>query len=462
MKNEEKDLWLKALKEQLEDHSEPIPIGGWERLEQSLNTPTPKKIIPWKRWAYVGAAASIVLLLGFGSLFMMDSLNESIIDDYAHQFPSDPEPDSLPSLSSPSESIPVISSVVDEKSLAQAVNGEAVKEKRDGIQNQSQLISDRSTKGASLDLSTDSTDDVVNVMNDPSLAIGAVKDPWIEEDFTEELETNKLEESSEQISETSSSSDASEKKERKTTRSSSDKLQIPSSSTKEVHTNKRWGMGVAAGSAGLMAKNSSTGSSNMMQQMSTILSEEQMRQLNNGAIALPSKDNLVVVNGVPYRLTADEVVEYNHKQPISVGFSFRKYFNDKLSLSTGLMYTYLSSDMKVLSDKSKIAQKFHYLGIPVKLNYDFASYKSFRFYASAGGSIERAIYGKQGNKKVTNNKFQFAVTGGLGAQVNITRNVGFYVEPGVAYYFDDGSAFETIRSDRPFNFDINAGLRLTY
>ena len=34
--------------------------------------------------------------------------------------------------------------------------------------------------------------------------------------------------------------------------------------------------------------------------------------------------------------------------------------------------------------------------------------------------------------------------------------------PGVAYYFDDGSDIQTIRKENPFNFNIQAGIRLTY
>ena len=35
--------------------------------------------------------------------------------------------------------------------------------------------------------------------------------------------------------------------------------------------------------------------------------------------------------------------------------------------------------------------------------------------------------------------------GAVGAQYNISSRVGIYVEPGVSYFFDDGSDIETIR-----------------
>ena len=65
-------------------------------------------------------------------------------------------------------------------------------------------------------------------------------------------------------------------------------------------------------------------------------------------------------------------------------------------------------------------------------------------------------------KKETVKPLQFSVSGAVGAQVNATKRLGIYVEPGVAYYFDDGSDIQTIRKENPFNFNIQAGIRLTY
>jgi len=36
------------------------------------------------------------------------------------------------------------------------------------------------------------------------------------------------------------------------------------------------------------------------------------------------------------------------------------------------------------------------------------------------------------------------------------------VEPGVSYFFDDGSSIQTIRKENPCNFTLQAGIRLTY
>ncbi|KAA6328070.1 hypothetical protein EZS27_022990, partial [termite gut metagenome] len=50
----------------------------------------------------------------------------------------------------------------------------------------------------------------------------------------------------------------------------------------------------------------------------------------------------------------------------------------------------------------------------------------------------------------------------VGAQYNVSKSVSAYLEPGVAYFFDDGSEVQTIRKERPLNLNIRVGMRLSY
>ena len=64
----EDELWLKKIKDKLEDYSEPLPVAGWERLEKELSVSGapitgPHRMIPFRRWAV--AAAAVLLLGGF-------------------------------------------------------------------------------------------------------------------------------------------------------------------------------------------------------------------------------------------------------------------------------------------------------------------------------------------------------------------------------------------------------------
>ena len=42
------------------------------------------------------------------------------------------------------------------------------------------------------------------------------------------------------------------------------------------------------------------------------------------------------------------------------------------------------------------------------------------------------------------------------------RNFGIFIEPGIHYYFNDGSYLNTIRKDHPVNFTLPMGIRWTY
>ena len=53
----EDELWLKKIKDKLEDYSEPLPVAGWERLEKELSVSGapitgPHRMIPFVagRW----------------------------------------------------------------------------------------------------------------------------------------------------------------------------------------------------------------------------------------------------------------------------------------------------------------------------------------------------------------------------------------------------------------------------
>ena len=57
---------------------------------------------------------------------------------------------------------------------------------------------------------------------------------------------------------------------------------------------------------------------------------------------------------------------------------------------------------------------------------------------------------------------QWSVSASAGVQVNFTKQLGLYAEPGIVYYFDDNSGVETIRKEHPFNFNLQVGLRFSF
>ena len=61
----EDELWLKKIKNRLEDYSEPVSASGWERLEKELSAFSDSRLpmrraLPFRRWAVAAAAALLV------------------------------------------------------------------------------------------------------------------------------------------------------------------------------------------------------------------------------------------------------------------------------------------------------------------------------------------------------------------------------------------------------------------
>lgn len=170
----------------------------------------------------------------------------------------------------------------------------------------------------------------------------------------------------------------------------------------------------------------------------------------------------------------EQKTEYEHHLPIRIGLSVAYALTDRLSISSGLTYTRLSSDIKDASRESKYIgeQRLHYVGIPVNVSYKVASFRWLGLYGTAGVLAEKCVSGTTDEGYVENNTMkytnthdistkplQMSVNAGVGIQFDFIDNVGIYAEPGLSYYFDDGSALQTIYKEKPLNFNLNVGVR---
>ncbi len=165
-----------------------------------------------------------------------------------------------------------------------------------------------------------------------------------------------------------------------------------------------------------------------------------------------------------------------HRLPVRVGLTVAWDFNDRMGIESGLSYTRLSSDVREGSDSHYFTgeQKLQYIGVPVNFKYRAFSLRRLDFYASAGILGEKCVSADVDKKFVIDNQdkggakerlrdrpFQLSVNASVGLQFNIINKVGLFVEPGVSYYFDDGSSIRHVYRDRPLNFNLNTGLRFT-
>ena len=117
-------------------------------------------------------------------------------------------------------------------------------------------------------------------------------------------------------------------------------------------------------------------------------------------------------------------------------------------------------------------QKLHYIGIPVSLSYNLWQTKHFNLYLIAGGEAEKLVKGqkesikKEANKtntyteNVHDNNLIFSTNAAAGIEYQAGKHISLFAEPGVSYYFKNGSSIESHYTDKPLNFNLNLGIRI--
>lgn len=155
------------------------------------------------------------------------------------------------------------------------------------------------------------------------------------------------------------------------------------------------------------------------------------------------------------------VVESKNHLSWSAGVNFRRTLSHGFSFETGLDYTLLTSDIRYVGSSAWHHQQMHYVGIPLRLNYDLSHNVHWTSYLSADGEVERCIFGKQGPYHHTPSTLQWSVGASAGFQYNLTPHFGFYLEPGINYYFNDGTGIPTRRKEAPLMLNVKLGVRWT-
>ena len=416
-KMKDKEMWMDKLKEKLQDYSEPMPASGWEQLEKELVPPVEKRILyPYRKWVATAVAVLLVAATSLSIYFLNTPTAEEIRRTATPMLAADP--DILPQTDAPD---------------VQVVKVEPARAIRP-IVAQAKKIAERQG-------------------TEPSVPVEAVREIAGGKETVQQMANEKEEIEKEPVVAKEESPVVRSHK-----RSGQDKLHIPVE--KPESKKGRWSLGAAVGNAGgiSLTGNDLAGGG--------IPNEQRLNLVSNAAegeiIRIPDNQMVVFKEGVPYLKRMDEIVDIKHHQPISFGLSVRKGLAKGFSVETGLTYTLLSSDVEMSGGNAMIDQKLHYIGIPVRANWNFFDKDRFTLYVAAGGMIEKCVYGKLGSEKQTVKPVQLSVAGAVGAQFNATKHVGIYVEPGVAYFFDDGSNVQTIRKETPCNFNIQAGIRFTY
>lgn len=172
-----------------------------------------------------------------------------------------------------------------------------------------------------------------------------------------------------------------------------------------------------------------------------------------------------------------KIEEYeHHDKPITLGLAVNKNIGKHWSLETGLQYSYLKSYFTLGTGNYRVdkEQKLHYIGIPVKLSYQFMAYKRLSAYGSAGANIQIPLSGKTYADYVIGGKsgyttdwktipsIQWTVNTNIGIQYQFAPKLTLFVEPTLNWYIPNGSEVKNTWTERPFTLTVPFGIRLSW
>lgn len=412
----------------MEDYSEPLPDGLWDKLETELEEQNKPKVIPlWRRWQ---AAAAVLILLVSSLTYWFWSSPEADFQNQqlAVEVKDTPLPENRP--------------IQDQVTAEVAMPGKSEPEMK--LTASTDVVLEQAVRKVSVE--EEKTDEVI------------VEEPEKEESKTIKNET---------LTETADTQVQQKKRLRASREADRERMKQNAEEAKSKSTRSSgFSLGVGAGNTPYGSLSTFDGMGSFVARSAYYVSSDlNMAPVNNGGLAY---SQILLENAAQSPQTS-----VKHHMPVTIGFSLDWNLDKNWTLETGLNYTLLSSDIRSGS-KSYVeeTQKLHYVGIPLKIRRFIWQNRWFSVYASVGGAVEKCVSGRLESVTVTNggnrtsertslevDPLQWSVAAAAGAQVNFTSRLGLYLEPGVAYYFDDHSGVETIRKEHPFNFNLQLGLR---
>lgn len=421
--------WPNNLRDRMKHHEEPAPEGLWNRIEQIVSADNAVKATPAKRniplWSLrIGSVAAVALILFFIGFYTLKEDQQEVM--VAEQVENEPYTSAT--------SAPIEKETV--KEVKEQILALATEKRRPETKIASQIG----------ELHTSVTPD---------------KTEEISEEIEKQLENKAVVSDETQTQHPIDNNSLQSEIETKKTSG----FQLPA--YKRQRQSAKWQTDLYASNipAGAARKHDGYGSFR--------LNEPPLE--DEIAIAAPlksvSSDDIHTQSEYQHVYT-----DIKHLQPITLGVSMKYNLDDRWSITSGLTYTILSSQLHSGSDTHyyNSNQTLHYVGIPLNVNYTIWRNQKTSTYISGGGLVEKNVSGSLSTDFVIDNKLQtrsqqkisvkqlqWSVNSAIGIQYQLAKNIGIYAEPGVAYHFKNNSEVETIYKEKPLNFNIRLGLRFS-
>ncbi len=409
--NENNDKWLAEIKDKMLDFQAEVPANGWERVSSALpNSDETRRseVAPFRRLRWWGLVASVLLCLVIGGGYLLQNKNSEQQTLVKGKLPQEKHPQDLPTNTRNNKPQILVADnifAVENKGLVTTDN-KVVTEKK-----------------ASSD----------------TIATPDVSQPIKKNEDTTRIET-KPESSEHLLTEVLPT-------EQEAIANNSEASHTVIASSTSIYTNKErldkdnshWSFGLNLGGHGsLLASNLG---SNLISNSGT---------MDDPYFGTGSNGTLTDLD--------DCIVESSNHTSWSIGISVDKEILPHTYIETGVVYTMLSSDVRYKYAGVQ-AQKVHYLGVPLRVNYMLFSSKPYQLYVGGGMMLEHSLYATRDGKRFDVEPWQLSSNVSLGGQYKISKNLSLYIEPGLSCYFNANKDIPTLRTESPLYFNIRGGVR---
>ena len=121
--------------------------------------------------------------------------------------------------------------------------------------------------------------------------------------------------------------------------------------------------------------------------------------------------------------------------------------------------------MNIIKDtRINSEQTLYYLGVPLNIQYLLRKSRQWKVYVTGGAEVDwnvRADSKTEGVKtQIKKDQTQWSLGAAVGVEYDIIPQLGIYAEPGLRYYFDNGSKVQNFFKEQPTNWSLQLGIRL--
>lgn len=415
------DEFSNFMRQKLEDHRLPIDDLCWEEIEARATSRQPK----WLWWAGSSVAAAVIAFLFLFSPFRGgDGFREGMAppvatvqeqEDIHQEVEEDIRKETVPAMDQPVPTKKLIAAVISDKTVR---------------------AEEREASDIEIDESEAEQEKPVGKTKDKEAATAPEKKPGKK---TEQADLYNYD---------------------------SKKYKFSSGSKKKKKEEGKWAVNAGFGTGGHV----SLGLRDY--DMASNDNQEGMNPGNPGVIP-PPPVKPPYFNGSEV-LPPEDYAYVDAALPLSFGLTVRRDFNRYIGLETGLVYTYLVSNLSKSGEvRYQSRLELHYLGIPLNLVVNLWQNDRWNVYLSGGIMLEKGLRAKQ-----TENRFwlmeaqdnvdkrgingvQWSLNASAGVSYRFYRNWSFYFEPRISHYFDNDQP-TSIRTENSVIMGLGAGVRFGF